>query len=97
MNMQLVPMFRIPSPMDCGSNFLPVLRIPYLLEKGGGIPGPIPLRERGRDLSSRQTNNEGPRIQRSGMEEFLDDIYKLKRIHSYALPWKLRNLPLVKR
>jgi len=36
--------------MDSGSNFLSVLRFPYLIEKGGGIPGFIPLRERGRDL-----------------------------------------------
>ena len=37
--------------LENGSNFLLVLRIPHLLEKGGGIPGLIPLRERGRDLS----------------------------------------------
>jgi len=28
--------------------------------------GPISLRERGRDFSPRQTNNEGPKIRRSG-------------------------------
>jgi len=32
-----------------------------------------------------------------GMEEFLDDISKLKRMHSYTLLWRLRNLPLIKR
>jgi len=70
LNMQLVYMFRIPLPIDSGSNFLSVRRIPYFLEKGGGIPGLILLRERERDLSTRQTNNESPRIQRSGhMEE----------------------------
>jgi len=51
--------------MDSGSNFLSILRVLYLLEKGGGTPSPIPLRERGRDFSPRQTNNEGPRIRRS--------------------------------
>jgi len=51
LNMQLVHTFRIPPPMKSGRNFLLVLRMPYLLEKGRGIPGPIPLRKRGRDLS----------------------------------------------
>jgi len=31
-----------------------------------------------------------------GMEEFLVDISKLKRMYSYALLWKLRNLPFIK-
>ena len=47
-----------------------MLRNPYLLEKGGGIPGLIPLSERGRDFSIRQTNYEGPRIQMSGHGRF---------------------------
>ena len=64
MNMQLVLMFRIPPPMDSGSNLLSIIRVPYLLEKGGETLGPIPLRERGRDFPHRQTNNEGPRIPR---------------------------------
>ena len=63
--MQLVLMFRIPLPMDSGSNLLFIIRVPYLLEKGGETPGPIPLRERGRDSSSRQINNEGLRIPRT--------------------------------
>jgi len=63
--MQLVPMLRIPPPMDSGSDLLSIIRVPYLLEKGGETPGPIPLRERGRDFSPRQTNNEGPRIPRT--------------------------------
>ena len=37
----------------------------YLLEKGGETLDPIPLRERGRDFSPRQTNNKGPRIPRT--------------------------------
>jgi len=66
LNMQLVHMFRIPPPVESRSNFLLVLRMLYLLEKKGGIPHPIPLRERGRDLSPTQTNNESPSNQRSG-------------------------------
>ena len=58
-------MLRIPHPIDSGSNLLFIIRVPYLLEKGGKTPGPIPLRERGRDFSPRQTNNEGPRILRT--------------------------------
>jgi len=66
LNMQLVHTFRIPSLMESGSNFFLVLKIPYLLERGGEILGPIPLKEREIDLSPRRTNDEGPRIQRSG-------------------------------
>jgi len=51
--------------MDSGSNLLFIFRVPYLLEKGGETPDPIPLRERGMDFSPRQTNNEGPRIPRT--------------------------------
>jgi len=51
--------------MDSGSNLLFLIRVPYLLEKGGETPGLIPLRERGRDFLPRQTNNEGPRIPRT--------------------------------
>jgi len=32
-----------------------------------------------------------------GMEEFIDDMSKLKRKYSNALPWKLRNLLFIKR
>ena len=70
--MQLVSMFRILSPMDSGSNLLSIIRVLYLLEKGGETPGPIPLRERGRDFSPRQTNNEGP--EGIGLEEFFNDF-----------------------
>jgi len=52
LNMQLVHTFRILPPMESGSNFVLVLRVPYLLQKGGGIPGPTPLRERKRDSLS---------------------------------------------
>ena len=38
LNMQLIHMFRIPPPMDSGRNFLFMLRVPYFLAKGGGIP-----------------------------------------------------------
>ena len=37
LNMQLFHMFRFLPLMDSGSNFLSVLRVPYLLEKGGRI------------------------------------------------------------
>jgi len=40
---------------------------------------------------------EVPGSKRVGIEEFLDEIFKLKRIYSYILPWKLGNLPLIKR
>ena len=63
--MQLVLMFRIPLPMDSGNNLPFIIRVLYLLEKGGKTPNPIPLRERGMDFSPRQTNNEGPRIPRT--------------------------------
>jgi len=58
-------MFGIPPPMGSGSNLLSIIRVSYLLEKGGETSGPIPLRQRGRDFSPRQTNNEGPRIPRT--------------------------------
>jgi len=57
-------MFRILPPIGSGSNLLSIIRVPYLLEKGGETPGLIPLGERGRDFSPRQTNNECPRIPR---------------------------------
>jgi len=66
--MQLVLMFRIPPPMDSGSNLVFIIRVPYLLEKAGETPGPIPLTGRGSDFSPRQTNNEGPRILRTKHE-----------------------------
>ena len=46
---------------------------------------PTPLKERGRDSSARQANNEGPRIRRSEREEFLVDTSKSKMKSSYAL------------
>ena len=51
--------------MDSGSKILSLLRVPYLLEKRGGTSGPLSLRERGRDFSPSQTENEGPRIPRT--------------------------------
>jgi len=61
-------MFRIPPPMDSGSNLLFIIRVPYLLEKGRETSGPTTLREGGRDFLPRQTNNEGPRIPRTKHE-----------------------------
>ena len=78
MNIQLVRMFRIPPQMDSGSNFLSILRVLYLLEKRGGTPGPIPLRERRRDFSPRQINNEGLRIRRSWHERILQRFFYIE-------------------
>ena len=64
--------------MDSGSNFLSILRVLYLLEKEGGTPGPIPLRERGRDFSPRQTNNKGPRIRRSWHGRILQRFFYIE-------------------
>jgi len=65
LNTQLVCTFKIPLPRDSGSNLLSTLRVPYLLENGGGTLGLSPLRERGRDSPPKQTNVEGPRILRT--------------------------------
>ena len=84
--MHLVHMFRIPPQMDSGSNFLSILRVLYLLEKGGGTPGPIPLRERGRDFSPRQTNNEGPRTRRSWHGRILQRSFYIEEEISSCTP-----------
>jgi len=55
-------MFRIPPPIDSGSNLLFIIKVPYPLEKMRETPGPILLREKGRDFSPGQTNNESLRI-----------------------------------
>jgi len=55
-----------------GVNLL-VLRVPCLLEKGGGI-----------SHLGRQTVKV-PKSKGVGMEEFLNDISKLKRKYSYTL------------
>jgi len=62
-----------------------MLRVPHLLEKGGQMPHP--------GISTMKAlGSEGMSV-----EAFLDDIFKSKRKYSYALPWKLRGLPLIKR
>jgi len=95
--MQLVRTFRTPPSMDSGSNLLSTLRIPHLLEKGGGTPGPLPLREReGISHLDRQIMKV-PGSQELSMEEFFDNIFKSKRKYSYALFWELRDLSLIKR
>jgi len=81
LNMRLVYKFRI----RIGEVILFVLRFPYLLEKGGGIY--YLDRKIMKVLGSNGVH----------MEEFLDNISKLKRMYYYALPWKLRNLPLISR
>jgi len=40
--------------MDNGSNLISLVRVKYLLEKGGGTPSPLSLRERERDFTPRQ-------------------------------------------
>ena len=84
--MQLVHMFKIPPQMDSGSNFLSILRVLYLLEKGGGTPGPIPLRERGRNFSPHQTNNEDPRTQRSWRGRILQRSFYIEEEISSCTP-----------
>jgi len=84
-NMQLVDMFGIPYPRGIVGATLHILKVPHLLEKGGGMLHP-----------SRQTM-KAPCSEGVSVEEFLDDISKLKRKYSYALPWKSRSLPLIKR
>jgi len=64
--------------MDSGSNFLSILRVLCLLEKEGGTPGPIPLREREKDFSPWQTNNEGPRIRRSWHRRILQRFFYIE-------------------
>ena len=53
LNMQLVYKFRIPHIQWIVGVILLMLGVPCLLEKGGGIHGLMPLRERGRDISPR--------------------------------------------
>jgi len=62
-----------------------MLRVPRLSETGRGIP------QLGRQ-TMKVPGSEGVSV-----EEFLDDISKSKRKYSYALPWRLRSLPLIKR
>ena len=82
--MQLVHTSKISYAMDSRSISL-VLRVVYLLEKGGGIShlGKLIMK--------------APRSKAVGMEEFLDDISQLNTTYSYAFPWKLKNLTLIKR
>jgi len=84
-NIQLVHMFGIPHPREIVGETLHMLRVPHLLEKGGGMPHP-----------GRQTM-KAPGSEEVSVEEFLDDISTSKRKYSYALAWKLRSLPLIKR
>ena len=83
--MQLVLVFRIPLPMDSGSNILFIIRVPYLLEKGGELLVPY-LLEKGRGIShlGRQIIKV-PGSQGLSVEEFLDDFSNRKRnilVHS---------------
>jgi len=84
-NMQSVHMFRIPHPRGIVGATLHKLRVPHLLEKREGMPHP-----------GRQTM-KALGFERVSVEEFLDDISKSKRKYFYALSWKLRSLPLIKR
>jgi len=84
-NMQLVHMFGMPCTKGIVGATLHMIKVPYLLEKGGGMPHP------GREII------KAPGFKGVGVEEFIDHIFKLKRKYSYALPWKLRGLPLIKR
>jgi len=72
-------MFRISPSMDNGSNLLFIIRLPYLLEKGGETPSPIPLREKGMDFSPRQTNNEGPRIPKTKRGRIPRRFFQIKK------------------
>jgi len=73
--MQLVHMFRIPPQMDSGSNFLSILRVLYLLEKGEGTPGPIPLRERGGISHLGRQIMKVPESEGVDMEEFFNIFF----------------------
>jgi len=71
--MQLVLMFRIPLPMDSGSNLFFIIKVPYLLEKGGGIS------HLGRQII-KVLGSQGLSV-----EEFLDNFSNRKRnilVHS---------------
>ena len=108
LNIQLVHMFRIPRPEEIMGVSLHMLRVLHLLEKRRGMPGIVGvilhmlrvphLLEKGGGMPhpSSQTR-KAPSSEGVSMEEFIDDISKSKRKHSYALPWKLRSLPLIKR
>jgi len=95
--MQLVLVFRIPLPMDSGSNLLFIIRVPYLLEKGGELLVPY-LLEKGGGIShlGRQIIKV-PRSQGLSVEEFLDNFFKSKKKYSCALHQEIRDLPLIKR
>ena len=83
--MQLVHMFGIPRPRGIVGATLHMFKVPHPLEKGGGIP----------HLGRRTMKALG--FEGVSVEEFLNDISKLKRKYSYVVPWKLRSLPLIKR
>jgi len=67
-------MFEIPQPRWIVGTTLHILRVPHLLEKGGGMPHPG-------SQTMKAPGSEGVSV-----EEFLDDISKSKRKYSYALP-----------
>jgi len=79
------PHVQDPTPQRNSGSDSQMLRVLYLLEKGGGMP------HLGKQII------KVPEFEGVSIEEFLDDISKLKRKYSYALPWKLRTLPLIKR
>ena len=58
--------------MDSGSNFLFIIRIPYLLEKEGETPGLIPFRERGGVSHLGRQIMKVTGSQGLSVEEFLD-------------------------
>jgi len=78
-------MFRTPHPKGIVGAIIQMLWVLHLLEKGGRMPHP------GRQIM------KVPEFEEVSMEDFLNDISKLKRKYSYALPWKLRSLPLIKK
>jgi len=78
-------MFRIPHPEAIVGATLHMLRVPYHLEIGGEMP------HLGRQITKALVSKE------VSVEEFLDGTFKSKRKYSYALPSKLRSLPLIKR
>ena len=85
LNMRLVHLFRISLLLGIVGATLHILKVPYLLEKGGGMPHPG-------EQTMKAPGSEGVSV-----EEFLDDISKSKRKYSYALPWKSRSIPLTKK
>jgi len=78
-------MFRIPRLRGIVGATLHMLRVPHLLEKEEEMP------HLGRQ-TMKVLGSEGVSV-----EEVVDDTSKSKRKYSYALPWNLRSLPLIKR